>query len=181
MKINRTTILRGISFIAVVIISVWIFSIKDQAAKLAVYGYPGIFFIALLANATVFLPAPGVAVVFAMGSIFNPVLVAIFAGTGAAIGEMVGYLAGYSGQGIVENTQMFLRIDPWVRKYGAIAIFFFAIIPNPFFDIAGVTAGIMKIPVGKFFIACWLGQIIKMFGFAYTGSLSITWLEQWLK
>ena len=181
MKINRNTVLRGISFLAVIAISIWIYSIKDQAAQLAAYGYPGIFIIAMLANATVFLPAPGVAVVFAMGSIFNPLLVALFAGTGAALGELVGYLAGYSGQGIVENTQMFARIEPWVRRYGLFAIFILAALPNPFFDIAGVAAGILKIPIGKFFIACWLGQLIKMFAFAYAGSVSISWLGQWLK
>jgi len=181
MKINRNTVLRGISFLAVIAISIWIYSIKDQAAQLAAYGYPGIFIIAMLANATVFLPAPGVAVVFAMGSIFNPLLVALFAGTGAALGELVGYLAGYSGQGIVENTQMFARIEPWVRRYGVFAIFILAALPNPFFDIAGVAAGILKIPIGKFFIACWLGQLIKMFAFAYAGSVSISWLGQWLK
>ena len=181
MKINRNTVLRGISFLAVIAISIWIYGIKDQAAQLAAYGYPGIFIIAMLANATVFLPAPGVAVVFAMGSIFNPLLVALFAGTGAALGELVGYLAGYSGQGIVENTQMFARIEPWVRRYGVFAIFILAALPNPFFDIAGVAAGILKIPIGKFFIACWLGQLIKMFAFAYAGSVSISWLGQWLK
>jgi uncharacterized membrane protein YdjX (TVP38/TMEM64 family) len=181
MKINRTRVLRGISFLAVIAISIWIYSIKDQAAQLAAYGYPGIFIVAMLANATVFLPAPGVAVVFAMGSIFSPLLVALFAGTGAAIGELVGYLAGYSGQGIVENTQMFARIEPWVRRYGVFAIFILAALPNPFFDIAGVAAGILKIPIGKFFIACWLGQLIKMFAFAYAGSVSISWLGQWLK
>jgi uncharacterized membrane protein YdjX (TVP38/TMEM64 family) len=181
MKINRTKVLRGISFLAVIAISIWIYSIKDQAAQLAAYGYPGIFIVAMLANATVFLPAPGVAVVFAMGSIFNPLLVALFAGTGAAIGELVGYLAGYSGQGIVENTKMFTRIEPWVRRYGVFTIFILAALPNPFFDIAGVAAGILKIPIGKFFIACWLGQLIKMFAFAYAGSVSISWLGQWLK
>jgi uncharacterized membrane protein YdjX (TVP38/TMEM64 family) len=181
MKINRATLLRGISFIAVVTITVWIYSIRDQAAQLAAYGYPGIFFIAMLANATVFLPAPGIAVVFAMGSVFNPWLVALFAGTGAAVGELVGYLAGYSGQGIVEKTEVFTRIEPWVRRYGVYAIFVFSALPNPFFDVAGVAAGILKIPLPKFFVACWLGQLVKMFAFAYAGSLSITWLEQWLK
>lgn len=181
MKISRTTILRGISLIAVIAISIWIYSIRDQAAQFAAYGYPGIFFIAMLANATVFLPAPGVAVVFAMGSIFNPWLVALFAGTGGAVGELVGYLAGYSGQGVVENTRMFARIEPWVKRYGVYAIFVFSALPNPFFDIAGVAAGILKIPFIQFFFACWLGQLVKMFAFAYAGSLSITWLEQWLK
>jgi uncharacterized membrane protein YdjX (TVP38/TMEM64 family) len=178
MKFNKTAILRGISFIAVVAISLWIFSIRDQAAQLAAYGYPGIFFIAMLANATVFLPAPGVAVVFAMGSIFTPWLIALFAGTGAAIGELVGYLAGYSGQGLVEKSDVFVRIEPWVKKYGVFAIFVFSALPNPFFDIAGVAAGILKMPIVQFFVACWLGQLVKMFAFAYAGSISINWLHQ---
>jgi uncharacterized membrane protein YdjX (TVP38/TMEM64 family) len=181
MKGSRNTILRGLSLIAVIAISIWIYSIKDQAAQLAKYGYPGIFFIAMLSSATVFLPAPGVAIVFAMGSIFNPWLVALFAGSGAAVGEMVGYLAGYSGQGIVENTKIFIRIEPWVRRYGVFAIFFFSAIPNPFFDIAGVAAGLLKIPALQFFIACWLGELLKMLAFAYAGSVSISWLQQFLR
>ncbi len=181
MKLNRTAILRGISFIAIVAISVWIFSIRDHAAQLASYGYPGIFIIAMLANATVLLPAPGVAIVFAMGSIFNPWLVALFAGSGAVVGELVGYLAGYSGQGIVEHSEVFARIEPWVRRYGVFAIFIFAALPNPFFDIAGIAAGIMKMPVLQFFTACWLGQLVKMLAFAFAGSASINWLDNLMK
>jgi uncharacterized membrane protein YdjX (TVP38/TMEM64 family) len=181
MKVSRETLLRGLSLIAVIAISVWIYSIKDQAAQLAKYGYPGIFFIAMLSSATVFLPAPGVAIVFAMGSIFNPWLIALFAGSGAAVGEMVGYLAGYSGQGIVEKSRVFARINPWVRQYGVIAIFIFSAIPNPFFDIAGVAAGLLKMPAFSFFLACFLGELVKMFAFAYAGSISINWLQQFIK
>jgi uncharacterized membrane protein YdjX (TVP38/TMEM64 family) len=181
MKLNRTAILRGISFIAVVAISVWIFSIRDHAAQLATYGYPGIFIIAMLANATVLLPAPGIAIVFAMGSIFNPWLVALFAGSGAAVGELVGYLAGYSGQGFVEHSEVYTRIEPWVRRYGVFAIFIFAALPNPFFDIAGIAAGILKMPILQFFIACWLGEIVKMLAIAFAGSASINWLDNLMK
>ena len=38
-----------------------------------------------------------------MGAIFNPIGVAVAAGLGAAIGELSGYLAGFSGQGVVER------------------------------------------------------------------------------
>ena len=55
----------------------------------------------VVANATLLLPAPGIAVVFAMGSVFNPFLVSLAAGTGAAVGEMSGYAAGFSGQGVL--------------------------------------------------------------------------------
>jgi membrane protein YqaA with SNARE-associated domain len=180
MKISRQTVLRVLSLLAVIAISAWIYSIKDQAAQFAKYGYPGIFFIAMLASATVFLPAPGVAVVFAMGSLFTPWLVALFAGSGAAVGEMVGYLAGYSGQGLAEKTDVFWKVEPYVKKYGVVAIFTFSAIPNPFFDIAGVAAGLLKMPPLKFFIACWLGEVLKMFLFAYAGSVSINWFQQFI-
>lgn len=144
--------------------------------EFAAYGYPGIFLIALMANATVILPAPGVAVVFAMGSVFNPLGVAFAAGAGGAIGELTGYLAGYGGQAVVENTKVYNRILPWVQKYGAWVILVLSSIPNPFFDMAGIAAGIAKIPLWQFLLACWIGQTIKMALFAYAGAYSIDWV-----
>ena len=59
--------------------------------------------LSILANGTVILPAPGVIFVFAMGAIFNPFWVAVAAGAGAALGELTGYLVGFSGQAVVER------------------------------------------------------------------------------
>jgi hypothetical protein len=101
-----TNILRVLAVLAVVGITFYIYSIRDRVEEFSAYGYPGIFLIMLLANATVILPAPGVAVVFAMGSVFHPLGVAFAAGAGGAIGELTGYLAGYGGQAVVENTNM---------------------------------------------------------------------------
>jgi uncharacterized membrane protein YdjX (TVP38/TMEM64 family) len=144
--------------------------------EFAAYGYPGVFLIALLANATVFLPAPGVAVVFAMGNIFNPLVVALAAGAGGALGELSGYLAGFSGQAVVERTDVYERINPWVQNYGIYAILVLSAVPNPFFDVAGVAAGIAKMPIRRFLLACWVGQTIKMAMFAYAGFYSLDWL-----
>ncbi len=173
---RRLTLLRWLSFIAVIGLSVFVFSIRDQAESFASFGYPGIFLIALLANATVLLPAPGLAVVFTMGSIFHPLGVALAAGTGGAIGELTGYMAGFSGQAVVERMDIYERITPWVEKYGTLAILVLAAVPNPFFDLAGIAAGVTKIPVTKFLIACWIGQLIKASLFAYAGAASIDWL-----
>ena len=93
----RTAALRVLALLAVIGISALVFSIRNRVDEFAAYGYPGIFLIAMLANATVLLPAPGVAVVFAMGSVFNPIWVGLAAGTGGALGELSGYLAGFSG------------------------------------------------------------------------------------
>lgn len=171
-----TNVLRILALLVVIAITVYVYSIRDRVDEFAAYGYPGIFLVTLMANATVFLPAPGVAVVFAMGSIFNPFGVALAAGTGGAIGELSGYLAGFSGQAVIENTRIYDRIHPWVVKYGIWTILALSAIPNPFFDIAGVAAGIAKMSLRRFLFACWIGQLIKMAFFAYAGFYSLDWL-----
>jgi len=174
-------VLRVLAILAVIGITVYIYSIRNRVSEFAAYGYPGIFMVALLANATVFLPAPGVAVVFAMGSIFNPVGVALAAGTGGALGELSGYLAGFSGQGVVERTEIYDRFLPIIQKYGVWAILVLSAIPNPLFDLAGVAAGVTKIPVWRFLLFCWIGQIIKMAAFAFAGMYSIDWVSNLFK
>ena len=176
-----TNFLRILAIAAVIGITVYIYSIRDRVEDFAAYGYPGIFLIALMANATVFLPAPGVAVVFAMGSIFNPIGVALAAGTGGAIGELSGYLAGFSGQAVVEKTDVYNKISPWIEKYGAWAILVLSAIPNPFFDIAGIAAGMAKMKFWRFLFFCWIGQLIKMAMFAFAGKYSIDWIASFYK
>jgi uncharacterized membrane protein YdjX (TVP38/TMEM64 family) len=166
---------------AVVGITIYIYSIRDRVEEFTAYGYPGIFLIMLLANATVILPAPGVAVVFAMGSVFHPLGVAFAAGAGGAIGELTGYLAGYGGQAVVENTRIYEKISPWINRYGAWMILVLSAFPNPFFDIAGIAAGIAKIPLWQFLLACWVGQTIKMAMFAYAGAYSIDWFVKFFQ
>jgi len=171
-----TNVLRILALLAVIAITVFIYSIRDRVDEFAAFGYPGIFLVALMANATIFLPAPGVAVVFAMGNVFNPLGVALAAGTGGALGELSGYLAGFSGQAVIEKTTVYERIHPWVVKYGVWAILVLSAIPNPFFDIAGVAAGIAKMSLRRFLVACWAGQLIKMGLFAFAGYYSLNWL-----
>ena len=131
-----------------------------------------------LLGSTVLLPAPGVAVIYAMGAIFNPLGVALAAGTGGAIGEISGYLAGFSGQAVVERTEIYERVRPWVDRFGGWAILVLSAIPNPFFDIAGIAAGIAKMPLRTFLVFTWVGQLIKMLLFALAGKYSIQWLEK---
>lgn len=176
-----TNVLRILALFGVVALTVYISSLRDRVEQFASFGYPGIFLIALLANATILLPAPGVAIIYAMGSIFNPLGVGLAAGTGGAIGELSGYLAGFSGQAVVERADVYNRIKPWIDKYGGWAILVLSAIPNPFFDIAGIAAGIAKMPVRVFLFFTWIGQLIKMTIFALAGHYSITLITNFLK
>ncbi len=171
-----TNVLRVLALLLVIAITVYVFSIRERVREFATFGYPGIFFIALLANATILLPAPGLAIIYAMGAIFNPLGVGLAAGTGGALGELSGYLAGFSGQTVVERTDVYNRIKPWVDRYGGWAVLVLAAIPNPFFDVAGIAAGIAKMPIQTFLIFTWIGQLIKMTTFALAGKYSIEWL-----
>jgi membrane protein DedA with SNARE-associated domain len=105
-----------------------------------------------------------------MGAVFNPFWVAVAAGTGAAIGELSGYLAGFSGQGIIERTQWSDRFEQWMRKYGPVTILVLSFVPNPIFDVAGITAGILKMPLWQFLLFSWIGKVLKMLLFSYGGS-----------
>lgn len=162
-------VIRVVVMLAVIALTIVLLIYRDQIQVLQAYGYPGIFLFSILANATVLVPIPGVVFTSAMGAVFNPFWVAIAAGAGAALGELSGYLAGFSGQAAVENAKRYDQVVHWMEKYGDITILVLAFIPNPLFDLAGMTAGILKMPVWKFLIYCVIGKIIKMMMFAYAG------------
>jgi len=175
---NLLLAVRVLAVMLVIAISVYVFSIRDQAPELARYGYPGIFLLSILSNATVLLPAPGILFVFAMGAVFNPFWVAVAAGAGSAIGELSGYLAGFGGQMIVQNVDVYQRIVNWMQSHPRIdllMVFVLAFLPNPFFDLAGIAAGVLRIPLYRFLIVCWLGKTLKMLVIAYLGA-SVTGL-----
>ena len=177
----QVNLLRAFALLAVIGITVYIYSIREHVEEFEKFGYAGIFLIALMANATVLLPAPGVAVIYAMGGIFNPLLVGLAAGTGGALGELSGFLAGFSGQAVIERTDIYNRFKPWVDRYGGWAILVLSAIPNPFFDVAGIAAGIAKMRMRTFLFFTWIGQIIKMTLFATAGYYSIEWLTNFIK
>jgi uncharacterized membrane protein YdjX (TVP38/TMEM64 family) len=151
-------------------ISVTLYLLRDRIAELETLGYPGIFLVTLFSNATIVLPVPGVLFTSVMGAVLNPFGVALAAGSGAALGEISGYLAGFGGQAVVERTKVYQRIDGWISRYGQWAVLVLSFIPNPFFDIAGMAAGMLKMPLWKFLLFCWIGSTGKMFLFAYFGA-----------
>lgn len=153
-----------------VAISVLVFRLSDRVEQFGLYGYPGIFIINLLGNATVVLPAPSLAIVSVAGSVLNPYLVGLFAGAGSALGELTGYLAGYSGRAVIQNQERYEQMLAWMQKHALWVIFVLSVIPNPLFDLAGIAAGALKIPVHHFLFVCWLGKTIKTTAFALGGS-----------
>ena len=159
-------------------ITIAIILLRDQLVKLRSYGYLGVFLISVIGNATVILPVPSMAIVFAGGGVLNPLLVGLVGGLGEPIGELTGYLAGYGGSAVIENSERFERLKTRMSGKGGFAtIYVLSAIPNPVFDLAGIAAGMMHYPVMKFLVACWLGKTTKAIAIAYLGSVSIKLLE----
>ncbi len=171
-------IVRVVIMLIIIVLTVLLVIYREQIQVLKTYGYPGIFIFSILANATILIPIPGVVFTSAMGAVFNPFWVSIAAGAGAAIGEISGYMAGFSGRAVVENSERYQRIVAWMRKYGDITILVLAFIPNPLFDLAGMVAGVLKMPVWKFLVYCVIGKILKMMMFAYAGEWFINLLDK---
>ena len=155
------------------VITIVIVAMRDQLAALKTYGYVGIFITALLGNATVILPVPSLAVVFAGGSVLNPLAVGLVAGIGEPIGELTGYLAGYGGSAAIDDPVRFEWIGRWMRRRGFLTLLTLSAIPNPLFDMAGITAGMLHFPVRRFLLACWIGKTIKAVIIAYLGAASL--------
>ncbi len=154
---------------------------RDRLQELAAYGYAAVFLVGLLSNATIILPIPGLAVSSVLGGVFNPWLVGVVAGIGQALGELSGYLLGYSGQTLVANRPIYGRIQGWMRRYGVWVIFVLAVIPNPVFDVGGMMAGALRFPVWKFLSSCAAGKIVKNIAFALAGYYGIEALLRLLR
>lgn len=177
---RRLLVFRLLTVIAVIAITVFIFSIRDKVEQYSQYGYPGIFLLSILGNATIILPAPAFAIAFAAGAIFNPIGVALAAGAGSAIGELTGYMAGYSGRGVIARVEIYKKLEAWTEKYGGWTIFALAVIPNPFFDLGGLAAGALRMPVYVFLAWGFVGKTLRMLAIAYAGSKSMDWLVEFL-
>lgn len=165
----------------VLAISASIFAFREHFAELAAVGYPGIFLVSLLSSATIVLPAPSLALVFAMGSALPWLPVGLAAGAGEALGELTGYLAGVGGRAVIEDQTGYDRLTVWMQKRGGITIFLLSVIPNPLFDLAGIAAGTLRYPVWRFLLFCWVGKSIKTTIVAWAGSQSIVLVEQFLR
>jgi len=177
---RRELLIRLLAIALVIVITLVVWRVADRLERFKLWGYPGIFVVSLLGNATVILPAPSLALVFAMGGILNPLLVGLVAGPAEALGELTGYLAGYGGQAVIENHRLYDRLKGWMQRNGALTVFVLSAIPNPFFDLAGIAAGVLRYPIARFLLFCWLGKTIKTVAFAFAGAYSITFFERFL-
>jgi uncharacterized membrane protein YdjX (TVP38/TMEM64 family) len=161
------TLLVGVALM-LTLFAIAFFYFSTDVSNLKSYGYFGIFLINVIGAASILLPSPAAASVLGGGAFLEPFLgipawfwVGIVAGLGEAIGEFSGYAAGYGGRIIVEDRPSYMRMRTWMERRGALTLFLLSCVPNPFFDVAGLAAGAVQMPMKSFFFAVWPGKTIK--------------------
>lgn len=153
----------------------------DRYAALA---YLIVFVVSLVANLTVMAPVSiGMTMMMAVAAEWNPALAALAAATGGALGELSGYFAGYAGRSVIkpDGIMGYKRVEGWVNRYGAWAIVFLAFQPVIPFDVGGLIAGAVRMPLVKFMPALFAGKLPKYLLMAYAGVGLIHFLPSWFR
>jgi len=145
------------------------------------YGYFGVFLISLVGSLSIIIPVPYTLLIYVMGGVLDPILVAIASGFGSAVGEFSGYALGYYGRAVISKERQ-RKMNFMVKvfdRYGFFAIFFFALTPLPD-DLLFIPLGIMRYKFVKAFVPSLLGKLLMSFILAYSGHLSIGFIRDLL-
>jgi len=175
----KNKVLPVVALVAVSLIAVGIVLYHDRIAQLGYYGYPSVLLVSMLWNSTIIYPIPSFWIYYPLGAVMFPPLLGLAGGAGAAVGELTGYIAGYSGRGLLKKVKGYDRAERWVKRWGSIVIFFFNLIPFFPYDLAGMAAGALRFPLWKFFLLCLAGRSTAYFVVAALGAGWIQ-LPEWM-
>lgn len=167
---NRAAI---IILIASLLFIVLAFLFRENLSQFKSLGLFGIFLINFIGSATLFFPIPAIASVVAGGAVYPPFLVGVVSAFGASAGDLIGFLLGHSGRKIfIKNHHRFyMLLRDLFHKFGGIAVFGFAFVPNPFFDFVGISAGLFHFSPARFFLLMFLGRLLRNILLALFGTL----------
>ena len=150
-------------------------------------GYSGIFLSNLASTATLFVPVPGLtaaaqALIVSSAEILSPFWVGVVGGLGMAIGEITAYVAGMATAFIASEEEIKVprrlrrafewivtRVNWLMAHYGMPTLYLLSAFPNPFFEVAGWTAGATRYPFWRFMAAVAPGKITRGLLLAYVG------------
>ncbi|MEK7248142.1 MAG: VTT domain-containing protein [Chloroflexota bacterium] len=150
---------------------------EDQFER---YGYAGIFLANFMANATAFVPVPGLSaigqalIIEGSDRLFVPGVV-VAGATAMTLAETTAYGIGALGRGIAEEREMPVKgrigafmhraagwVDWLMAHYGFLTLLVLSAIPNPLFEFAGITAGAVRMNFWRFIVAVGVGKTIRV-------------------
>ena len=161
----------------------------DLTDSVAGFGYLSVFLTNLASTATFFFPVPGLTaaaqtLIATEGEKSGvPWLVGVAGGAGMAAGEITAYYGGYLGAELVRGRQFGgpngLRriiertigaVNWLMQRWGMATLFVLSAIPNPLFEVAGLTAGSVRMPFRRFIVSVTAGKILRGILLAYYGA-----------
>lgn len=147
------------------------------------WGYGAIFVMSVITGV---LPGPTTVLVAMAATRLSPLVLALTAGLGSAIGESSSYAAGYGsrffsvpdggGPRWLVNSRFYRWVDGhvvhWMGRHPFLTLFVIGAIPNFAIDLAGIVAGRLRYPYPRYLLANVLGKSVR-FG---SVALAARWL-----
>jgi membrane protein YqaA with SNARE-associated domain len=147
-----------------------------EVHELQRYGYLGAFLISILGGATIIIPVPMLAVVFALGGVMKYTwLVGISAALGELIGALTIYMTGHGAGKALTNSKhgkiqsAYERLLGLMERRGSITLFAVASVVNPFFYPAALAAGALRFGLKRYVLIVLTGKLIKCMTVVYAG------------
>ena len=160
-RLLKSKIVAAVCLVVILTIVLCAYFFQQSLETYLAWGLLGLFVGCFLSNATILLPAPSLLLVCQFSLIYNPFWVAFVGSIGTTLGELVGYIAGASGQELLQP-QKSSRLLNAFRKHPYLIVFIFSCIPWPVFDFVGIISGATHIKIKCFMFSCWLGKLLKM-------------------
>ena len=160
----------GTLLMAVAVVYFW-----EYVQALQGYGYIGVFFISILGGATIIIPVPMLAVIFALGGVLTPYWVGVAAGLGETVAALMIYMTGRGGGAALANIKYgkiqiaYLRLMEIMERRGSWALFLLSAVLNPFFYPAALAAGALRFGIKRYLLICLAGKTVKGLTVAYAG------------
>ena len=169
-------ILGAFGIIATILMAMAVVYYGESVQNLQRYGYLGAFLISILGGATIIIPVPMLAVVFALGGVMKYTwLVGIAAALGELIGAVTIYLTGRGAGKALNNSKhgkfqvAYDRLLSLMERRGSLTLFVVASVVNPFFYPAALAAGALRFGFKKYILIVLTGKLIKGMTVVYAG------------
>ena len=145
--------------------------------------YVGAFLLGLIGAASVVIPVPTTVALLGVAAlrIFDPTLLALAFGFGAAVGQLTSYAVGYAGRMVVGKKHE-RRLNAMMRifeRYGMIAVFVFALTPLPD-SLLFIPMGLVHYSLLRIFVAAVAGKIAMSLIITHVGGVwGAMFVENW--
>lgn len=143
---------------------------REALKQYSTLGYLGLLVSCALSNLSMFLPSSATVYVLLAATALNPLACILVGALGTAMGEQASYLCGrlyrrgketLLASSAKQTAARNGRVAQWLRRNAFLTVFLFALAPLPFFDLAGIGAGMAKMPWPSYLLAAFLGKTLK--------------------